>query len=98
MRGATRGTGIPVVLDSGANKVRTCWPESGSRRASVPGLIDFFPDALSLLAVAPEDVGIVLLQLIQQERGPRVALSNLEMPLWNAHTPAYPQHRRMEVG
>ena len=64
----------------------------------MPGLIDFFPDALSLLAVAPEDVGIVLLQLIQQERGPRVALSNLEMPLWNAHTPAYPQHRRMEVG
>jgi uncharacterized protein (TIGR02391 family) len=66
--------------------------------ASMPGLIDFFPDADSLAAVAPEDLGIALLQLIQQERGPRVTLSNLEMPLWNANTPAYPQHRRMEVG
>lgn len=64
----------------------------------MPGLIEFFPDANALLAAGPEDVGIVLLQLIQQDRGPRVTLPNLEMPLWNANTPAYPQHRRMEVG
>jgi uncharacterized protein (TIGR02391 family) len=64
----------------------------------MPGLIDFFPGADSLVAVAPEDLGIVLLQLVQQERGPRVTLPNLEMPLWNANTTAYPQHARMPVG
>ena len=64
----------------------------------MPGLIDFFPDADSLLAVGPEDLGIVLLQLVQQERGPCVTLSNLEMPLWNANTPTYPQQKRMPVG
>jgi uncharacterized protein (TIGR02391 family) len=64
----------------------------------MPGLIDFLPDAASLLAVAPEDLGIVLLQLVQQERVSRVTLTNLEMPLWDAHTPAYPQQQRMPVG
>ncbi len=62
------------------------------------GLIDFFTDADSLVAVAPEDLGIVLLQLVQQERNPRVALSNLEYPLWNGTLPGYPQHKRAPVG
>jgi hypothetical protein len=56
------------------------------------------PDADSLVALGPEDLGMILLQLVQQERAPRVALSNLEMPLWNAHSPRYPQHKRMPVG
>jgi hypothetical protein len=63
----------------------------------MPGLIDFFPDSDSMVAVAPEDLGLALLQLVQQERLPRVTLSNLEMPLWNANTAAYPQHCRMPV-
>lgn len=63
----------------------------------MPGLIDFFPDAESLLAVAPEDLGIVILQVIQQERTPRVSPSNFEMPLWNANTPAYPQGHHFPV-
>jgi uncharacterized protein (TIGR02391 family) len=66
--------------------------------AKMPGLIDVFPNADLLAVVAPEDLGIVLLQLVQQERGPRVALSNLEYPLWAANTPAYPQHKRTVVG
>jgi uncharacterized protein (TIGR02391 family) len=62
------------------------------------GLMDFLPDADSLIALGPEDLGMVLLALAQMERGPRVALSNLEMPLWNANSPAYPQYKRMPVG
>ena len=63
----------------------------------MPGLIDIFPDAEDLLAVAPEDLGIVILQLVQQERAPRVTPSNFEMPLWNAGTPAYSQRHRFPV-
>jgi uncharacterized protein (TIGR02391 family) len=69
-----------------------------NKEDQMPGLINFFSDADSLSAIAPEDLGIVLLQLVQQERGPRVTLPNLEMPLWNANAPAYPQHKRMPVG
>jgi hypothetical protein len=64
----------------------------------MPSLINYFPDADSLSATAPEDLGIVLLQLVQQELGARVTISNLEYPLWAANTPAYPQHKRMSVG
>lgn len=62
------------------------------------GLIDFFPDAESLAGAAPENLGTILLQLIQQERSPRVTVSGLEYPLWNANTPAYPHHKRALVG
>jgi len=64
----------------------------------MPGLMGYLPDADSLLALGPEDLGLILLDLAQKERGPRVTLSNLEMPLWNANSPAYPQHQRMPVG
>jgi uncharacterized protein (TIGR02391 family) len=64
----------------------------------MPGLIDFLPDAEALKVIGPEDLGMVMLELVQQERGPRFTLSNLEMPLWNANTPAYPHQQRMPVG
>jgi uncharacterized protein (TIGR02391 family) len=63
----------------------------------MPGLIDYFPDAESLLAVAPEDLGIVILQLVQHERAARVSPSNFEMPLWNANTPGYTHSHRFPV-
>jgi uncharacterized protein (TIGR02391 family) len=62
------------------------------------GLIDYLPDADSLIALGPEDLGLILLQLAQkQPPGGNFALSNLEMPLWNANSPAYPPHKRMPV-
>jgi hypothetical protein len=63
----------------------------------MPGLIDILSDAENLFAVAPEDLGIVILQLVQQERAPRVTPSNFEMPLWNAGVPAYSQRHRFPV-
>lgn len=61
-------------------------------------LLDYLPEAEALLALGPEDLGIILLELVQKERQPRVALSNIEMPIWNANTPKYPQQSRMPVG
>jgi hypothetical protein len=60
----------------------------------MPGLIDYLPDAESLLALGPEDLGMILLELLQQDRQPRVALSNIEMPLWTANTPTTSSHAR----
>lgn len=62
----------------------------------MPGLIDFVGDADSLTALAPEDLGMILLQLVQGQSG-NFTMSNFEMPLWNANSPAYPQHKRMQV-
>jgi uncharacterized protein (TIGR02391 family) len=65
---------------------------------SMAGLIDFLPDANALKALEPEDLGFVLLQLIQQGREPRFTLSDYEMPLWNANVPGYPHRERTPVG
>jgi uncharacterized protein (TIGR02391 family) len=62
----------------------------------MPGLIDFVRDADSLAALAPEDLGMIVLQLVQNERGIFTG-SNIETPLWNANSPGYPQHKRMQV-
>ena len=51
----------------------------------MPGLMDYLRDADSLLALGPEDLGMILLELVQKERVSKVTLSNLEMPLWNAN-------------
>jgi uncharacterized protein (TIGR02391 family) len=58
----------------------------------MPGLLDYLPDADALLALTAEDLGIILLGLMQQIRGPnpRFTLSDFEMPLWNANLPSYP--------
>src|SRR5262249_6932258 len=60
-------------------------------------LIELLPSADALLALEAEDLGVILLRFVQDERGRNVAPSNYEMPLWNANTPAYPHHKRMPV-
>jgi uncharacterized protein (TIGR02391 family) len=62
----------------------------------MPLLMDFVGDADSLAALAPEDLGMIVLQLVQNERG-NFTLPNIEMPVWNANSPGYPQHKRMQV-
>ncbi len=61
-------------------------------------LLDYFSDANSLIAIGAEDLGLVLLQLIQAERATRVAPSNIEYPLWAANRPEFPHHKRNAVG
>jgi hypothetical protein len=63
----------------------------------MPGLIDFLPTADGLIEVGPEDLGMILLQLLHQHKGSNFTMSNIEMPLWNANTSGYPQHRRQQV-
>jgi len=63
----------------------------------VTGLIDFFPDADALLALGPEDLGLILLRLVQEQRVRKVHENSLLMPLWNANTPAYPHHKKQAV-
>ena len=62
----------------------------------MPGLIDILPDAGSLLALAPEDLGMILMNLAQKSAG-SFTLSHFVMPLWNANVSAYPQHMRTPV-
>jgi len=61
----------------------------------MPGVIDFVRDADSLAALAPEDLGMIVLQLVQNERG-NFTRSSIEMPLWTANSPGYPQHKGMQ--
>jgi uncharacterized protein (TIGR02391 family) len=61
------------------------------------GLLDLFSTADSLLALPAEDLGVVLLRIVQEERGPRVTISSIEMPVWNANSSGFPHHRRSEV-
>ena len=63
----------------------------------MPRLLDYLPDAESLLALGPEDLGMIILELVQKERHIRVTLPNIETPIWNANTPRYPQRSRMPV-
>src|SRR5208282_3359861 len=62
----------------------------------MPGLIEYLPNADSLLALGAEDLGMILLQLLQTERG-NFTRSNLEVPLWNANSPGYTQQKRIQV-
>jgi uncharacterized protein (TIGR02391 family) len=64
----------------------------------MPGLLEYLPTADALLDQEPEDLGAIILDIVHKERGPRFALSNIEMPVWNANIPAYPHHKRQEVG
>jgi uncharacterized protein (TIGR02391 family) len=61
------------------------------------GIIDFLPTADALLELSPEDLGMIVLHLVQKERTANVAVSNLEMSLWNANSAGYPAHKRMPV-
>ena len=64
----------------------------------MPGLIDFLPTADALIELSAEDLGMILLQLAQQEPGSNFTLSNIETPVWNANTAGYPHHKRLPVG
>jgi uncharacterized protein (TIGR02391 family) len=64
---------------------------------AMPGLMEFLPTADGLNELNAEDLGMILLHLVQQERTTNVTLSNLEMPLWNANSPGYPSHKRIPV-
>ncbi len=61
------------------------------------GLIDYLPDADALIALGPEDLGIMLLELMQQLRGRNFGRSDFEMPLWNANSPGYPISKKRAV-
>ena len=63
----------------------------------MPGLIEIFPSADDLIAASAEDLGVVLLKLIQSQRRPQVNPTQFEMPLWNANVPAYPHDKRSAV-
>jgi uncharacterized protein (TIGR02391 family) len=58
------------------------------------GLVDYLPDADALLALRPEDLGMILLSLIQAERPRNVTKSHFEMPLFNANSPGYPHNKK----
>ncbi|RXH21198.1 hypothetical protein XH94_38110 [Bradyrhizobium zhanjiangense] len=51
-----------------------------------------------MLSLTAEDLGLVLLELMQAVRGPVFTSSEFEMPLWNANVPQYPPHKRRPVG
>jgi uncharacterized protein (TIGR02391 family) len=61
------------------------------------GLIDYLPDANTLISLGAEDLGMILLGLVQQEKRPMFTPSDFEMPLWNANLPAYPHHKKRGV-
>jgi hypothetical protein len=61
------------------------------------GLIEYLPSADSLLALPPEDLGMILLPLVQAERTRNVTKSHFEVPLFNANSPSYPDHSRGPV-
>jgi len=59
-------------------------------------LIDYLPDADALTVLAAEDLGMILLEMAQNERG-IFTISNFEMPLWNANVPTYPIQKKRAV-
>jgi hypothetical protein len=61
------------------------------------GLIDYLPSADSLLALPPEDLGMILLPLVQAERTRNVTTSHFDVPLFNANSPEYPNNKRSAV-
>lgn len=63
----------------------------------MPGLLDYAPNAEDLVALSAEDLGMILLELIQQRRSLRFTPSDFEMPLWNANAPGYLRANRLEV-
>ncbi|SHN85529.1 TIGR02391 family protein [Bradyrhizobium erythrophlei] len=65
----------------------------------MPGLIDYLPDADALGSLAPEDLGMILLDLMHRVRGPNPAFtqSDFVMPIWNANATSFPIHRKEDV-
>ena len=63
----------------------------------MPGLLEYLPDADSLMSLSAEDLGMILLTLIQKQRALRFTPTDFEQPIWNAHTPGYPHAKRIGV-
>jgi hypothetical protein len=61
------------------------------------GLIDYLPTLKQLAALNAEDLGLVLLQLMQNGREPTWTESYFIYPLINLNTPAYPEHKRNTI-
>jgi uncharacterized protein (TIGR02391 family) len=66
-------------------------------RWAMTGLIGYLPNADALVALRPEDLGMILLPLIQAERTRNVTKSTFEVPLFNANSPGYPDGKRGPV-
>jgi uncharacterized protein (TIGR02391 family) len=66
----------------------------------VPGLIDYLPTADALIQMEPEDLGLIVISIIRESRPPtpNFTRSNIEMPVWNANSPAFPHTKRRQVG
>jgi uncharacterized protein (TIGR02391 family) len=62
----------------------------------MPGLMDFAHSVEELLDIEPEDLGLIILRIVR-DLPPSFAMSNLEMPLWNANVPGYPPHKGIAV-
>jgi uncharacterized protein (TIGR02391 family) len=63
----------------------------------MPGLLDYLPNADALTSLGPEDLGMILLELMQKVRGPNFGRSDLEMALWNTNSPGYPISKKRAV-
>jgi uncharacterized protein (TIGR02391 family) len=64
---------------------------------TMAGLIDFAPTVSQLLEIEPEDLGLILIRLMQDVRQPNFTVSEFEMPIWNANSPGYPPQNRQAV-
>jgi uncharacterized protein (TIGR02391 family) len=73
--------------------------KTARRGILMPGLIDFAPTADKLLEIEPEELGLILLQLVNDlhSPAPRFTVSQFDTPLWNANSLGYPYHRRQVV-
>ena len=64
---------------------------------AMTGLVNYVPDADTLLALPPEDLGMILLPLVQAERTRNVTKSHFTTPIANANSPGYPDNKRGAV-
>jgi uncharacterized protein (TIGR02391 family) len=61
----------------------------------MPGLQDYLPNADDLTSLSPEDLGMVILELVQKVRGPNFGRSDHETALWNL--PGFPISKKRPV-
>ncbi|HKB90538.1 MAG TPA: TIGR02391 family protein [Opitutaceae bacterium] len=60
-------------------------------------LVDILPTARSLLALSPEDLGMVLIQIFQTRKEPRFVFSDFVMPFYSGNAPPYPHNTREAI-
>jgi uncharacterized protein (TIGR02391 family) len=71
--------------------------EPDRRSEDMPGLLEILPEADSLMSLSAEDLGLILLELIQKQKALRFTPLEFEQPIWNANSPGYPQVKRIGV-